>query len=34
MREGLARDSSVAAYADFTDRLSGVVAIEEQAGEE
>ena len=32
MREGLAQDSSVAAYADFTQRLSGVVQIEETAG--
>ena len=29
MREGLARDSSVAAYAEFTQRLGGVVQIEE-----
>ena len=28
MREGLAQDSSVAAYADFTQRLGGVVQIE------
>ncbi len=29
MEDGLAQDSSVAAYADFTQRLSGVVRIEE-----
>ncbi len=29
MEDGLARDSSVAAYADFTQRLGGVVRIEE-----
>ena len=29
MEDGLARDSSVAAYADFTQRLGGVVQIEE-----
>lgn len=32
MQGGLARDSSVAAYADFTDRLSGVAQIEAAAG--
>ena len=29
MEDGLARDSSVAAYADFTQRLGGVVQIED-----
>ena len=29
MAEGLARDSTVAAYADFTDRLGKVVEVEE-----